>query len=141
MYFDATHLRGRGAAQIVQLIKKLTRAGGFEDTLSYVRIPQVSEPDGLPEAATISNTANEKRGIHSASGPKKALMGRISLSSVFDELALAGVRHIVRLQVEDNGDVMAHSDAAIERAITGSDHRGESTSFGTRTGALNIETW
>ncbi|BCR98003.1 uncharacterized protein AKAW2_31322A [Aspergillus luchuensis] len=141
LYFDATHLRGRGAAQIVQLIKKLTRAGGFEDTLSYVRIPQVSEPDGLPEAATISNTANEKRGIHSASGPKKALMGRISLISVFDELALAGVRHIVRLQVEDNGDVMAHSDAAIERAITGSDHRGESTSFGTRTGALNIETW
>ncbi|XRM42040.1 hypothetical protein ABZX51_005278 [Aspergillus tubingensis] len=141
LYFDATHLRGRGAAQIVQLIEKLTRAGGFEDTLSYVRIPQVSEPDGLPETATISNTANEKRGIHGASGSKKALMGRISLISVFDELALAGVRQILRLQVEDNADVMAHSDAAIERAITGSDHRGESTSFGTRTGALNIETW
>ncbi|PWY74072.1 hypothetical protein BO83DRAFT_398505 [Aspergillus eucalypticola CBS 122712] len=114
--------------------RKLLYGNIASDTLSYVRIPQVLMPDGLPETATISNTTSEKRGIYSASGSKKALRGRISLISVFDELALAGVRQILRLQVEDNGDVMAHSDAAIERAITGSDHRGELTSFD-----INIE--
>ncbi|OJI90159.1 hypothetical protein ASPTUDRAFT_52063 [Aspergillus tubingensis CBS 134.48] len=108
LYFDATHLRGRGAAQIVRLIRKLTHAGGFEDTLA--------------------NLANESRWSHSASDSKKALVRRDPLISVFDELAVAGVRRILRLQVEDNSDVLAHSDTAIERAIKGPNSRDEPAS-------------
>lgn len=130
-----------GAAQIVRLIRKLTHAGGFEDTLSYVRIPQLSEPDGLPEPVIRANLANESRGSHSASDSKKALVRRDPLISVFDELAVAGVRRILRLQVEDNSDVLAHSDTAIERAIKGPDSRDEPASTSTRTEPLNIETW
>ncbi|GLA25224.1 hypothetical protein AnigIFM63326_001841 [Aspergillus niger] len=141
LYFDATHLRGRGPAQIVQLIQKLARAGGFEDTLSYVKIPQLSEPYWLPEPASKANTTNDKRGPNGVGSQRKATVGRNALVSVFDELAATGVQRILRLQVEDHGHELAHSDTAIERAIRGWNYHGESDPFGTRTRALKIETW
>ncbi|KAI2905596.1 hypothetical protein CBS147343_1275 [Aspergillus niger] len=141
LYFDATHLRGRGPAQIVQLIQKLARAGGFEDTLSYVKIPQLSEPYWLPEPATKANTTNDKRGPNGVGSRQKATVGRNALVSVFDELAATGVQRILRLQVEDHGHELAHSDTAIERAIRGWNYRGESDPFAMANMILRISPW
>ncbi|OJJ43666.1 hypothetical protein ASPZODRAFT_154494 [Penicilliopsis zonata CBS 506.65] len=124
LYFDASHLRGREPAQVVHLIRRLGKAGGFEDTLSYVKIPLLSEPYWLPEQmikANGANAANDKRPRKSTPGQDKSLLGRNALVAIFDELAAANVRTILRLQVEDNGDELAHSDTAIERAIKGRD--------------------
>ncbi|KAI2934560.1 hypothetical protein CBS63078_1110 [Aspergillus niger] len=141
LYFDATHLRGRGPAQIVQLFQKLARAGGFDDTLSYVKIPQLSEPYWLPEPASKANTTNDKRGPNGVGSQQKATVGRNALVSVFDELAATGVQRILRLQVEDHGHELAHSDTAIERAIRGWNYRGESDPFAMANMILRINPW
>lgn len=137
MYFDATHQQGKTAAQVVDLIEKLSKAGGFEDTLSYVNLPALSHISDKPGGSTKAYNPNEgrQRGSHDSKDNPK--LGRSSLVSVFDELAGKGVCNILRLHVEDL-DVPAHTDAAIERAIRGRD----SFSLGSRrASAIEIETW
>ncbi|KAM0520616.1 hypothetical protein ACHAPE_003013 [Trichoderma viride] len=139
LYFDASHLAGKSVDQVVDLIEKLSKAGGSEDTLSYVNLPTLMTTH---EKAAVSvsehkvYSSNEKRprgGAHQEN-PK---IGRSTLISVFDKLASVGIRHILRLHVDDREGV-PHTDAAIERAIRGAD----SFSLGkTREKAIKVESW
>ncbi|KAL2838255.1 hypothetical protein BJY01DRAFT_237555 [Aspergillus pseudoustus] len=137
LFFDASHLRGKDVTDVVRLIEKVSKAGGFEDTLSYVRIPRlVSGPTTHTKPQQGPYGANEKRQLNprplDAGG-----RGRDTLVQVFDKLVAVKVKKILRLEVEDNGDEWAHTDTAIERAIKGHDmYSGE----GPRD-ALEVEVW
>ncbi|KAL4890046.1 hypothetical protein BDV59DRAFT_195334 [Aspergillus ambiguus] len=136
LFFDASHLRGRSVSEVVQLIDKIYRAGGFEDTLSYVRIPfLVSEAPRSPQIQR-PNIANEKRQLKK--GPiSREPKGRDTLVEVFKALVKVKVRRILRLQVEDNADDWSHTDTAIEQAIKGYDQYSNATDRP----ALEIEEW
>ncbi|KAL4876220.1 hypothetical protein BJY04DRAFT_223305 [Aspergillus karnatakaensis] len=137
LFFDASHLRGRRVDDVVRLIENISIAGGFEDILSYVKIPQlVLEAQGIPRSQQRPNVANEKRHMRRNVIDKEG-QGRDSLVKVFDKLAEVKVRKIIRLQVEDNGDEWPHTDTAIERAIKGQSHYWDEF---TRTG-LDIKEW
>lgn len=139
LYFDASHLAGKTVDQVVDLIEKLSKAGGFEDTLSYVNLPiltTIHEKSSASKSDNRGYSSNEKRqrgGAHQEN-PK---LGRSALISVFDKLVSVNIRHILRLQVDDR-EGLPHTDAAIERAIRGQD------SFGlgnTRKEEIKIESW
>lgn len=137
LFFNASHLRGKKVDDVVRLIKQVSQVGGFEDTLSYVRIPPLaSETQSIPQKQR-QNVANEKRPLKSGSvgeDPK----GRNTLFEVFDALVEVGVRKILRLHVEDNVDEWAHTDSAIERAIKGSYRLSTERP---RSDALEVEEW
>jgi hypothetical protein len=139
MYFDATHQQGNTAAQVVDLVEKLSKAGGFEDTLSYVNLPalsHISDKTGTPSAEPYNPNERRQRSAQEKNqGNSKP--GRSSLISVFDKLAEKNVSNILRLHVDDF-DTPAHSDAAIERAIRGRDSFSIESR---RNGAIDIETW
>ncbi|KAL9473840.1 hypothetical protein ACSS6W_008220 [Trichoderma asperelloides] len=139
LYFDASHLAGKTVDQVVDLIEKLSNAGGFEDTLSYVNLPilmTIHEKASGSKSDNRGYNSNEKRqrgGAHQEN-PK---LGRSALISVFDKLVSVNIRHILRLHVDDR-EGLPHTDAAIERAIRGLD----SFSLGnTRREAIKIESW
>ncbi|KAL6790254.1 hypothetical protein GGI42DRAFT_218651 [Trichoderma sp. SZMC 28013] len=139
LYFDASHLAGKTVDQVVDLIEKLSKAGGFEDTLSYVNLPiltTIHEKSSASKSDNRGYSSNEKRqrgGAHQEN-PK---LGRSALISVFDKLVSVNIRHILRLQVDDR-EGLPHTDAAIERAIRGQD----SFSLGnTRKEEIKIESW
>lgn len=128
LYFDATHLRDNTPDKVAGLVLMLDKPGGergFEDTLSYVRLPVLSytsdNPIG-PNPSSNANEANERRQRESG-GQDNKLMGRNSVVTVFDKLAEVGVRSIVQLTVEEDQKSPPHSDSAIERAIRGEDSR------------------
>ncbi|KAL2825349.1 hypothetical protein BDW59DRAFT_179913 [Aspergillus cavernicola] len=119
LFFDASHLRGKKVDDVVRLIELVSKAGGFEDTLSYVKIPQLaSETPGMPKTQPRQSVANEKRQLKRGSVGKEA-KGRETLVKVFDKLVEVNVRRVLRLHVEDNADEWAHADTAIEQAIKG----------------------
>ncbi|KAL4980140.1 hypothetical protein BDW66DRAFT_156747 [Aspergillus desertorum] len=136
LFFDASHFRGKNVDDVVRLIEKVSKAGGFEDTLSYVRIPKLaSEAENGPKGLR-QIVANEKRQLnrgHVDRQPK----GRETLIKVFDKLVEVNVRKILRLEVEDNADEWAHTDAAIERAIRGYTQY----SSGERKESLEVAEW
>lgn len=139
MYFDASHLAGKTVDQVVDLIEKLSNAGGFEDTLSYVDLPilmTIHEKASGSKSDNRGYNSNEKRqrgGAHQEN-PK---LGRSALIIVFDKLVSVNIRHIPRLHVDDR-EGLPHTDAAIERAIRGLN----SFSLGnTRREAIKIEPW
>lgn len=138
MYFDATHQQGKTAAELNDLIEKLSRAGGFEDALSYVNLPFLNHISDNSSASTKPYNSNEGRQRITQDGPQEnPKIGRTSLVSVFDKLAEKGISHILRLMVDDM-ETPSHTDGAIERAIRGRD----SFSLGTRRNtAIEIETW
>ncbi|KAL7928909.1 hypothetical protein V8C35DRAFT_316826 [Trichoderma chlorosporum] len=138
LYFDASHLVGKPVEQVVDLIEKLSKAGGFEDTLSYVNLPILStihrKTTAKSEQKTYNSNEKRQRGGGQQENPN---LGRNALISVFDTLVSAKVRRILRLQVEDR-DSLPHTDASIERAIRGKD----SLSLGDdRDEAIKIEYW
>ncbi|GIJ89493.1 hypothetical protein Asppvi_008435 [Aspergillus pseudoviridinutans] len=91
-------------AQVVQLIKRLSAAGGFEDALSYVKIPQLSEPYWLLEPGAKAITANDKRSQKSPPGPKKTLFEHNALVSIFNRLVTANVRGNIPAMYIDQDD-------------------------------------
>ncbi|KAL4925442.1 S8 family peptidase [Aspergillus undulatus] len=120
LFFDASHLRGKRVDDVVRLIEKVSKAGGFEDTLSYVRIPRlIFESQNTQNTQQTQNIANEKRTLKKSPNDKEVARGRETLIRVFDELVRVKVQKILRLHVEDNGDEWAHTDTAIEKAIKG----------------------
>ena len=122
IYFDASDLRGKSVDQVVDLIGKLSKAGGFEDTLSYVYLPVLSSVYEKADASRFDGRrygANERRQRGRTANENQAT-GRSALISVFDKLASVNVRTILRLHVDDR-DNLSHSDAAIERAVRGRD--------------------
>lgn len=139
LYFDASHLAGKTVDQVVDLIEKLSKAGGFEDTLSYVNLPRLStihEKASASKSDSRTYNSNEKRQRGGAyqENPK---LGRSALISVFDKLVSVNISHILRLQVDDR-EGLPHTDAAIERAIRGRD----SFSLGNaRKEAIKVESW
>jgi hypothetical protein len=137
LFFDATHLRGKDITDVVRLIDNVSKAGGFEDTLSYVRIPRVVSSSSMTTKPLQGPySANEKRQLKPRAldaGGK----GRDTLVEVFDKLFAVNVRKILRLEVEDNGEEWAHTYTAIERAIKGYDmYSGGSPKY-----ALEVEVW
>ncbi|KAL4919524.1 hypothetical protein BDW62DRAFT_40931 [Aspergillus aurantiobrunneus] len=118
LFFDASHLRGKKVTDVVRLIEKVSNAGGFEDTLSYVKIPQLASDTQTMPKVQMQNVANEKRQLK-RSFVDRDPKGRDTLVKVFDKLVEVNVRRILRLHVEDNADEWAHTDTAIERAIKG----------------------
>jgi hypothetical protein len=140
MFFDATHEYGKTADEVVNLIEKLSRAGGFEDTLSYVNLPFLNHlTDSSNSPISKSYTSNERRSRLSddKAQPVRPDGGRSSLISVFDKLSANKVHTILRLHVNDLNPP-AHTDAAIERAIRGQDTFSLTVP---RPLAINIETW
>lgn len=128
--------------QVVELIDRLWKAGGFENTLSYVNLPILStihEKSSASKADKLDGrgyNSNEKRQRRGASQENPTL-GRSALISVFDKLVSVNVRKILRLHVDDRG-TLPHTDAAIERAIRGRD----SFSLGhTRNESIEVEHW
>ncbi|KAL4807719.1 hypothetical protein BDV18DRAFT_151634 [Aspergillus unguis] len=115
LFFDASHLRFRKVEDVVNLISKVSKAGGFEDTLSYVKIPQLGSE--VQSRAQRQNMANERRPKRNTFDKEPS--GRSTLIKVFDKLVEVKVRRILRLQVEDNVDEWAHTDTAIEQSIKG----------------------
>ncbi|KAL4909352.1 hypothetical protein BDW74DRAFT_187521 [Aspergillus multicolor] len=118
LFFDASHLRGKQVDDVVRLIEKVSKAGGFEDTLSYVRIPQLASETQNILQSSKPNFANERRQVKRSSIDREP-KGRDTLVKVFDKLITVNVRKILRLHVEDNADEWAHTDSAIEQAIRG----------------------
>lgn len=135
LFLDASHLKGESVDQVIQLIDRLSRAGGFEDTLSYVRIPVLSVSNNKPRALQSDIRGHTRNSSHEIEGNR---MERMDLVRVFDKLASENVRRILGLFIEDG--VSSHSDAAIERAIQGRcsiEIDGDST----RAVALEVECW
>jgi hypothetical protein len=98
---------------VIDLIEKLSNAGGFEDTLAYVNLPTLS----IPPDESGRRSAHSKEDTRQQRGDA---LGRNALVKVFDKLAAVNVRRILRLHVDD-ADEVPHTDAAIERAIRGCD--------------------
>ncbi|KAF2968969.1 hypothetical protein GQX73_g4638 [Xylaria multiplex] len=139
LYFDATHHRGESTEQVVSVIKQLRQAGGFEDTLSYVKLPVLKMATGIKISHPKQGTkpiANEKKQLK-LTPEENPNLGSSSLVAVFDEIAKAGVRNILRLHVEDRSD-RPHTDSAIERSIRGCD---STTSNNERHEAIGVELW
>ena len=123
----------------MDLIEKLSKAGGFEDTLSYVSLPGLShvhDVAGVPPKVYGANEGRQ-RGVTLQENPK---MGRSSLIKVFDKLAAVGVRNILRLHVDDSQSP-AHTDASIERAIQGRDYFAKESSGENRNESIDVELW
>ncbi|KAJ8119714.1 hypothetical protein ONZ43_g3397 [Nemania bipapillata] len=140
MFFDATHEQGKTANEVVSLIEKLSRAGGFEDTLSHVKLPSLDYlTDSLNTSTSNSYISNERRSRDSYDKAQAVPQeeGRRSLIPVFDMLAKNNIRTILRLHVDDLASP-AHTDAAIERAIRGRDAFSLTDQ---RPSEIHIETW
>lgn len=114
LYFDATHMKGKSPQDVADLIQMLNKPGGFEDTLSYVSLPV------LGYTTEGSYGANDRR-QRDAVGQDGQMTGRNSAVAVFDKLAEVGVRNVLQLIVEEDPKSPHHTDAAIERAISGGD--------------------
>lgn len=139
MYFDATSLED--PARVVDLVQMLAQPGGFEDTLSYVRIPGLSYVQDTPDSLNVtkdsysSNMSRQRQSRLERSLPQ----GRKSLVPIFDKLVEVGVRKILTLDVYDV-ESPSHTDGAIGRAINGirqdfpDDKRGEESS-------IDVEIW
>ncbi|KAK1237548.1 hypothetical protein MKX08_003173 [Trichoderma sp. CBMAI-0020] len=54
LYFDASHFAGKSVDQVVDFIEKLSKAGGFKDTLSYVNLPALMMTHEKGDAPCIS---------------------------------------------------------------------------------------
>lgn len=121
---------------MIDLIERLSKAGGFEDTLSYIRIPV------LKVTKMKAKIPQSDRNEHTKDFPlqhEDHPTERTDLIKVFDKLASKNVRRILSLFVEDGGG-FSHSDAAIERAIRGKCSiaiEGDSE----RPSALEVEYW
>lgn len=140
LYFDAFHLAGEPVEQVIDLIEKLSNAGGFEDTLSYVYLPLLGKIDKESGAASKSNniiSSSNEKGQRGAAPQENPELGCSCLVKVFDKLVSVNVRRILRLQVVDVGD-QPHTDATIERAIKGQDSFYLSA---LRAQAINIDDW
>ncbi|EGU74738.1 hypothetical protein FOXB_14754 [Fusarium oxysporum f. sp. conglutinans Fo5176] len=123
LYFDATGYGGKPISGAIELIKALSDAGGFDDTLSYVSLPYFTDCHDKDQARKDTRRApgaNESR-------PRTGIAKEGSSTScdklveLFDTLVSAGVRRIIRLEVEERADC-PHEDAAIERSIRGNDY-------------------
>lgn len=101
----------------------LEKPGGFEDTLSYVKLPVLSytaaSSTGGSDSTTAIYAANKTR--QRDNDQEEKLMGRNSVVAVLDKLAQVGVRTILQLHVEEDSKTPPHTDAAIERAVRGQD--------------------
>ncbi|KAI1121303.1 hypothetical protein F5Y10DRAFT_282592 [Nemania abortiva] len=140
MFFDAAHQQGKTADEVVILVEKLSRAGGFEDTLSYVSLPSldhVTDTSSGPVSESYTQNETRRRSPRDKAQTAPENRGRSSLVRVFDALSENNVRTILRLHVDDL-DSPAHTDAAIERAIRGRDAFSLDTQ---RPSTIHIETW
>lgn len=146
LYFDASG--HKEAKDIVELVKRMS-IGGFGSVLSHVRIPTINHADqrtAKPREKSYSMNVSVSR--HSRGQNTENLkIGRSSVVGVLDKLYKAGVRHILRLHVEDRQSP-SHTDEAIERALRGRASIGEdqrtvdSKSSDQKTrGAIQIEVW
>ena len=139
---DAGNLRNKEDNQITDLISRLS-VGGFDDVLSYVRIPTIkmtSPTQPIPKKEIRSYVKRAGGTKQEPSLEENPTPGRQSLVSVFDKLYEAGVRRIIRLHVEDM-DTPHHTDTAIERAIAGRDYFGLETPRRETGGRIAVETW
>ncbi|KAJ2902817.1 hypothetical protein MKZ38_000098 [Zalerion maritima] len=116
IYLDLSHLKGLAADQILAFIQRLAVVSKFDDTLSYVSIPSFPFVPVKETPAPKRYTANQSSRRENAAKPPK---GRQSLVPMFDKLHSLGVKKILRLQVDDT-EYPAHTDEAIEKALTGS---------------------
>ncbi|KAJ5370377.1 uncharacterized protein N7496_006469 [Penicillium cataractarum] len=142
LYFDAISLEDKEPSQIVDLISRLS-IGGFDKILSYVRIPTTKMSAPAQQAPKKELKSYVKRTAGTVQGPifgENPNPGRQSLVSVFDELYEAGVRRIIRLYVDDMVPPH-HSDAAIERAISGRDSLGLEKPRKETGCRIMVETW
>ncbi|KAL7814959.1 hypothetical protein V8C44DRAFT_363359 [Trichoderma aethiopicum] len=141
LYFEASHLNGRSLSEVIDLIEKLSNAGGFEDTLSYVSIPILSTLHDEATAFELGDKMDDADGKEppgrlSEEGSKSGL-GRSALISIFDKLASVNVRRIIRLHVDDR-DAVPHTDSAIEQAIRGCDSSSPSRDMKR---AIRVDEW
>ncbi|KAG8158398.1 hypothetical protein KVR01_011520 [Diaporthe batatas] len=118
MSFNAMNYQNDTSQNIVRLLQKLGKAGGFDKILSLVKLPTISHTQ--PEA---SNPRPKKRypmnqKITLTNKLESQAAGRTGLLEVFDELSKLEVTSIVRLEVEDR-EHPSHTDATIEQSIFG----------------------
>lgn len=141
---------------MAELVQRLDKPGGLEDTLSYVNLPVLSytavKGDKLDsKSATAIYSANDTR-RRDRDTQQENQMEQTSIVAVFDKLAEVGVRSILPLQVEqdlelDNWEPLStystrsppHTDTAIERAIRGQDSLMSSNT--PKRHAIHIEIW
>lgn len=127
---------------MIKLIDRMS-IGGFGDTLAYVYLPIVqhsqdselstAKPANKKSYTMNKSVARQNNALAAAENPK---VGRTSLVRVFDKLYEAGVKRILRLQVDD-WESLSHTDAALEMAVHGSDR----LPTGAGRGEISIETW
>lgn len=103
---------------IVRLVQKLGKAGGFDNILSLVKLPTISHTQPVASSPTPKNryVMNQKRTRINKLESQAA--GRTGLVEVFNELSNLGVTSILRLEVEDR-EPPSHTDATIEQSILG----------------------
>ncbi|KAH7120547.1 hypothetical protein EDB81DRAFT_952433 [Dactylonectria macrodidyma] len=84
----------------------------FDSVLNYVTFPQV-------EVRLKGRLADNERDAELQSGGQLGALGRKDMTYFFDWLYKKGVRHIIRLSVQDSGDSgeKIHSDQAIQQAL------------------------
>ncbi|KAL6229846.1 hypothetical protein BDW75DRAFT_249236 [Aspergillus navahoensis] len=144
LFFDAIGQQRKTADDIVTLISRLRDGGGFGDILSYVRIPvttQIRAPQPQsPNQERKTYGKHQGSAKNNQSSEENPHPGRQCLTRVFDSLYDAGVRTIIRLEVNDM-ETPHHTDAAIERAITGADSLGLETPRNGGPNPIMIETW
>lgn len=118
MSFNAMNYQNDTSHNIVRLVQKLGKAGGFDKILSLVKLPTIShvQPVGSSPSPKKRYVMNQKssRTTNLESQPA----GRTGLLEVFNELSRLEVTSIVRLEVEDR-ELPSHTDATIEQSILG----------------------
>lgn len=85
----------------------------FDPVLQYVTFPYV-------EVQLVGRLADRERDEELRSGKRKlGALGRKDMKYFFDWLYKKGVRHIIRLSVEDSGEAggKVHSDQAIQESL------------------------
>jgi hypothetical protein len=134
-------MNGRSPAEVASLINMLAAPGGFEDTLSYVSLPVLSYTSDLTtNSGLISKTYGANQGRQrDTDGHEEKTIGRNSVVVVFDKLAEIGVRHVLKLIVAEDVKSPPHTDAAIERAVTGRDPSAPHKMR--QEGGIDIEIW
>lgn len=144
MYLNATHLQGKSADEVAQLIDILKKLGGFEDALSSVSLPMLSSThdtmagSGTTKAKPYDSNEHRRR---ETVGQEDKSKGRSSAVAIFDKLVEVGVRHIIRLEVEEPQDTnsVPHTDSAIETAIRGQDSMSAESVKQER--SISVEEW
>lgn len=135
-------MRGKSPKNVADLILMLAAPGGFEDTLSYVKLPvldytpEIIAPSSRLHLSTYGANQSRHRGTDAQ---EENPLGRSSAVAIFDKLAQVGVRHVLRVVVEEDMRSSPHTDASIERAISGQDSM-VSNNRRTEPG-IDIEVW